>query len=606
LSGESTTQFHAVELSTPQIPIPAGEYEWDFNVDNVLTYANAATGANPVVNYNVSGRDTAQLIVESAAHCRDTVKKSIFVVHSFTKLRETNSYSQDFNTDNGGWIAGGDNSSWMHGQLAGPVVNMDASANGQGMAWDTNPTGTGISNDREQSWVLCPCFNFQSTKKPIISMDIWSDTPLLNDGAVLQYNLTGNVENDADWKVVGAPEQGANWYDETGISSSPGNQSVDPNGNDVGWTGIYGGWRKAAYKLDPLNGQQTVMFRIAFASNVPRREGFAFDNVFVGERTRTVLLESFTNSSAAANTELHNDFFSAFASNSTELAKLQFHTQFPGNDPLNNANPEINNSRAAFYGITETGKFSIDGTVVNGVSALTKIYDDRVLTPSPIRIVISHAKDGEVVKINTTLKNITGQVLPTTGLTFFVAIAEKSITDSNYLGTEDDEFKFVARKMLPDASGTTITQDIPALGQISLPEIIWNDPGLLPGGQASIVVFIQNTEGGNKTVIQAKIIDATELPDVTTSVSFPEAIGKVLVYPNPANHSVTIQYDEPLKDAMQIRFVDTFGKEVFNGTMPRGERSTSIRTADITPGMYLIRFRTESGAVAWGKVVITH
>jgi hypothetical protein len=229
-----------------------------------------------------------------------------------------------------------------------------------------------------------------------------------------------------------------------------------------------------------------------------------------------------------------------------------------------------------------------------------------VLTPSPIRIAVSHVKDGEVVKINTTLKNITSQTLPTTGLTFFVAIAEKSITDDAYLGTEDTEFKFVARKMLPDASGTIITEDIPALGQISLPEIVWNDPGLLPGGQASIIVFIQSTEGDNKTVVQSKIVDATVLPDVATGISFPETAGKVLVYPNPANHTVTIQYEEPLTEATQVRFVDTFGKEVFSSTMPRGETSASIRTSDIAPGMYLIRFKRESGAVAWGKVVITH
>jgi hypothetical protein len=604
LTGNSSTTFQAAELSQPPILIPAGNYTWDFNVDDVLTYAAAGSGANPTVNYNVNGRDSARLIVVSNAQCRDTVQKPIFVVPSFTRLREENSYSQDFNTDDGGWIAGGSNSSWAHGQPNGPVVNMDASADGQGMAWDTNPTG--ISNDREQSWVLCPCLNFQRTAKPIISMDVWSDTPLLNDGAVLQYNLTGNIENDADWKVVGVPEQGANWYDETGISSSPGNQSVDPNGNDVGWTGIYGGWKKAAYKLDPLNGQQTVIFRIAFASNVPRREGFAFDNVFIGERTRTVLLESFTNSSQQANTDLHNTFFSNFANNSPELAKIQFHTQFPGADPLNDANSEINNSRAAFYGITETAKFAIDGVVVNAPAGLTKIYDDRVLTPSPIRITISHNKDGEVVKINTTLKNITGQVLPTTGLTFFVAIAEKSITDSDYLGTEDDEFKFVARKMLPDASGTIITEDIPALGQISLPEIVWNDPGLLPGGQASIIVFIQSTAGDNKTVVQSKIIDATELPDVATGIAFPETAGKVVVYPNPANQTVTILYEEPLTEATQVRLVDTFGKEVFSGTIPRGETGSSIRTSDLTPGMYLIRFKRESGAVAWGKVVIRH
>src|SRR5690349_7806013 len=104
LTGNSTTIFQAVELSQPPISIPAGNYTWDFNVDDLLTYAAAGSGANPTVNYNVNGRDSARLVVVSNAQCRDTVQKSIFVVPSFTRLREENSYSQDFNADDGGWI----------------------------------------------------------------------------------------------------------------------------------------------------------------------------------------------------------------------------------------------------------------------------------------------------------------------------------------------------------------------------------------------------------------------------------------------------------------------------------------------------------------------
>jgi hypothetical protein len=215
-------------------------------------------------------------------------------------------------------------------------------------------------------------------------------------------------------------------------------------------------------------------------------------------------------------------------------------------------------------------------------------------------------KENGVVKINTTLKNITSQSLPTTGFTYFVAIVERSITDPDYLGAEDTEFKFVARKMLPDAGGTIITQDIPSLGSIALPEVIWNSPGLLPGGEASILVFIQSTEGDNKTVVQSKIVPTTNVPDLTTGTTFPETAGKVVVYPNPANHTVTIQYEEPLRESMDVRFVDTFGKEVYSGTMPKGDQRASIRTSDIAPGMYLIRFRKQSGATAWGKVVISH
>jgi hypothetical protein len=49
-------------------------------------------------------------------------------------------------------------------------------------------------------------------------------------------------------EVLGETGTGINWYDGSGISSSPGNQTA----NDYGWTGTYTGWKKAIYKLDDV------------------------------------------------------------------------------------------------------------------------------------------------------------------------------------------------------------------------------------------------------------------------------------------------------------------------------------------------------------------
>ncbi len=120
-------------------------------------------------------------------------------------------------------------------------------ATGTGQAWVTNLDGP--NNPSEQSWVMSPCFDFSQSTKPVISLDIWSDTPRRLDGAVLQYTDAGNIANDANWIVLGQVGQGINWYDQNGISASPGNQAAV----DAGWTGDatggrYKSWVHAIYQ----------------------------------------------------------------------------------------------------------------------------------------------------------------------------------------------------------------------------------------------------------------------------------------------------------------------------------------------------------------------
>ncbi len=593
----STTSFAASTSNIPDANIQS--YTWNFAKGGVLTIGSAGTGKTPSVNYTSVGIDSAQLIVTTNANCKDTVQKPIYIVPSYPAITEINSYSQDFEGGTDGWIAGGVNSSWAHGHPAGSVVNKDGSASGNGNAWDTNLTGN--SNSGEQSWVLSQCYNFAGAARPIISLDIWSDTPAGNDGAVLQYNVDGNIEDDGNWIVIGQIGQGVNWYDESGISSSPGNQAA----NDLGWTGVYGGWRRATYKLDNLIGQSKVVFRIAFASNLPRREGFAFDNVFIGERTRTVLLESFTNSSAAANTKTHNDAFRAFSNaNPDEIAKIEFHTAFPGEDPLNKANLEINNSRTAFYGITNAPMFSLDGTVINTTAGLLDLYNSRVLTPSPIRINTTLVKDGELVRIQTTLTNATTQTLPTAGVNIFTAIVEKSITESSMLGSNGDpEFVYVAKEMLPTAAGIKLTQDLAPQQTIVIEEVVWSNRDLITSGNGAVVVFVQGIEGGNKNVYQSKILDATVEPDLVTGIE-PGYAAQVAIYPNPTRGQLHVQLPLAASQALPVTLIDGFGREVYTSQFNTGEKTKTISTTEFANGVYILQLRSAKGELVRKKIIV--
>ncbi|HEY9047643.1 MAG TPA: T9SS type A sorting domain-containing protein [Ohtaekwangia sp.] len=585
----SNTNFLAATSNIPDANIQS--YAWNFAKNNALTIGSATGGKTPTVSYSSIGTDSVQLIVTTTANCKDTVQKPVYIVPSYPAITEDNSYTQGFEAGTDGWIAGGTNSSWAWGHPAETIQS-------PGKVWDTNLTG--VSNTGEQSWVLSQCFDFTQSEKPIISFDIWSDTPSGNDGAVLQYNENGNIENDNNWTVIGQIGQGTNWYDESGISSSPGNQSA----NDVGWTGIYGKWKRATFKLDNLIGKSNVVFRIAFASNLPRRDGFAFDNVFIGERTRTVLLESFTNSSAGANTKAHNDIFSAFSVNSPEIAKVEFHTAFPGEDPLNRANVEINNSRTAFYGITAAPAFALDGTIVNTLADLTQLYNDRVLTPSPLRIAINLVKDGDVVRIHTTLTNSSNDVVAAAGINAFTAIVEKTITDAAYLGSNGDtQFNFVAKELLPTAAGIKLTQDLNPGESFALPEVVWSDRNLLASGNGAVVVYVQSIVGGNKNVYQSKIVDATVEPELVTGIEHGLA-SQISVYPNPARGTINIQLPEAARYSMPVNLLDGFGREVYSNAFAAGEKQKAINTTNYAAGIYILQIKASNGELVRKKVVL--
>lgn len=597
----SVTSF----VATTSIPVQT--YNWDFALNDVLA-PNSATSTIGVPStthtYSNTGKDLVRLIVTTSANCQATVIKPIYMVPTYTQITPDDSYAQNF-TVNDGWIAGGINSSWELG------VPSAAPAPITGNAWDTKLSGP--NNPNENSWVMSGCFDFTSSTKPVISLDIWSDVPNGVDGAVLQYNITGNVENvlnspdpDGDWVTVGEVGSGINWYNENGISNSPGNQTTV----STGWTGKYAQWRKAIYKLDEVTGMQKVVFRIAFASSQPRGEGFTFDNVFVGERSRVVLLENFTNSFSSPTVSAptaHNAYYRNFGNVLTgELVKVQYHTAFPGADPINNMNQQMNNARAAFYGITEVPTARLDGDFRNGNIIngwLDDINDDRVLTPSAIRLGISAVKVGSVVKINTTIENTTSQALSLEGAHLFTVIVQKSITDPTLLSTSGNaEFVYVAKQMLPNPAGLKLEGSLaPGATYTGLSELTWENPN----GDA-IVVFVQSIDGNNKNVYQALYLDNPPLPDVILSTEDPAYAERINLFPNPANSEINIQLPMAVTKATSMRVIDTYGRTVVENSFAPGETKKVINTREMLDGMYILQITTPEGKSATRKVMVIH
>jgi hypothetical protein len=592
----TTTQFLATEASS----LPLSNFGWDFHVQNLLTTTAEGSGANPLVKYNKDGTDSVRLIVATAAGCKDTIQKIVYVVPKFKRIVTDTSYLQNFDSGPDSWLTGGINSSWELGLPNGKTIIGDATT-GAGNAWATNLTGS--TNKNESSWVLSQCYNFTGAQKPVISLNIWSNTPSGIEGAVLQYNENGNIEDDASWNVVGDVNEGINWYDDSGIANSPGNQSSA----DVGWSGDakssdgkYSKWVKAIYKLDDLIGKDNIVFRVAFGGGParPDYDGFSFDDVFIGERTRIVLLENFTNSSTSATT--HNAAYKNLGT-TAEIVKIQYHTAFPGSDPIHDLNNQMNDARTAFYGITQSPTMRIDGDYQTGVIStwLTSLYDERTLTPSGLRInILTNKESNGEVKIKLEIKNISGLTVPLSGTHLFTAIVEKSITDPTLLGSSgNSEFVYVAKQLLPSPTGKLIPNDL-LPGETYVDSVMWTN---LTGD--AIVAFVQNIEGNNKNVYQSQVNLSPDLPNPVTAIEhiLPEQIN---IYPNPAVNEFLLELPSKVDSDVTIQMIDQVGRVQNCGIIHSGRNSTTINVESFSQGIYILQLGTEKTGIVRRKVMI--
>ncbi len=165
-------------------------------------------------------------------------------------------YVQGWENGNGGWVAGGESSTWALGTptTAGGVA---AAYNGSN-AWLTNLTGN--YNPSERSFIESPCFDLSSLSNVRVRLGVFWETEGAYDGLNMQYSLDGGQT----WLVAGALGAGVNWYNRANTVSNP-NQPQWANTGAAG-TGS-GGWLPAEIILPQLANQANVRFRFYFSSD---------------------------------------------------------------------------------------------------------------------------------------------------------------------------------------------------------------------------------------------------------------------------------------------------------------------------------------------------
>ncbi|NOT73833.1 MAG: T9SS type A sorting domain-containing protein [Cyclobacteriaceae bacterium] len=682
-SNETSTAFGASSPFTPVGNLPADDtdivglasdviakYDWDFGdaspiVSRTGLANDAAYNANVVTHtYSSIGRKDINLTVTSLIGCVNSLalqnsyrsivvlpRQSLVVVPPAT----TGVLVEDFEGPSGQqWQVWGtgttiplmkqglSSATWEYGPYYSGIAVPDDTDISKVNIWKTNLTGPlttlpdGITQVRtykagEKSALYSPSFDLSSLTRSMISFNSVVQTEQ-SDGVVLEYSTDDlNIADpNKKWWALGQIDDGEDWFTDQGIAGRPGTQGS----NDFGWSGPeIKKWQAPKHVLDaifkdPVTNASIIpnktVFRWAIGSAASGIgvQGFALDNVRIGDRTRTILLESFTsasNSNPTAEEKIQNGKIADFISTSigTEVVKINYHLGFPAKDPFNEDNPGDPSSRALLYNITATPKSLLDGEKDD----LDRKFEDWVpnlyqkrtlqLAQADVEITTSTLADNQIqidAKITATV--LTG--IPASTI-LHVAILEQTVPAASLSSTQqamiksgETSFEYVMKRMLPSAAGTRFGTPLPNTVARTF-SFVWT-PELkklyAPTGDLAIAVFLQQEERPHE-IYQVEIKRNLSEPAVVTGLE-PAFAEKITFFPVPANHELNILLPGVLAQDAPLQMIDQMGKVIQLSSIPGGSSQKVINTSDLAAGVYILQIEVGKENFVRKKVMVIH
>jgi PKD repeat protein len=597
----SPTQFTDLsQSSTDQI----ATWAWDFG-DGIGT----SSVQNPSYTYQSEGTYWVKLTITTQDGLGTYILHKRIDIFPVRTINESQTYAENFESGTGGWITHGtvtvdqtaiDSTSWKLQTPSGYAIT-----NANGVSWVTDnrdntsrpTTKTYNYNDNEQSYIESPCFDITGLSRPMISFDFWSDTDQGSDGLVLLYT----IDDGTTWFRLGAENLGIDWYDSKAILGSPGNSSTTDNAANQGWSGnTTKAWRTARFSLtealQKMNGftSKVIRFRLAFGSNSDNPagtdfDGFAFDNITIGNRNRVVLLEYFINegvTNAGTYDKAAKDF--PGTGNTNEIISIHHHTGFPAVDAINEQNKQDPSARAFHHGVREVPRGIVDGYTRDTLLGqwATDYYADRTLIISPFNISIAQPTvSGTQLSVNATITALQSFDRP---LVLHVVVIDSVVTSNGV------QFYNVTRKMLPDAAGTY--HNTPwQTGTTKNLSYTWDFGSLATSGFRA-VVFIEDYE--TKEIYQAGFstftsgrTNGTQGQQQVTGVNSQVDELPVKLFPNPATTQLNVALEGVSATPVQWQVIAMSGKIVQQGTWQAGSSQKALDVSQLPEGMYILRMQ---------------
>ena len=294
-----------------------------------------------------------------------------------------------------------------------------------------------------------------------------------------------------------------------------------------------------------------------------------------GSTTFKPMFEKFTSSTcgpcASYNNATFNPFYTAQNANFNYVA---YQMDFPGNgDPYFTAEA---GTRFDYYGGTGITDLRINGasySTGNNQATLTTHMNTEAAKPAYFEL-----NAGREILNNTATVNYTITPYLSGNYTLHAAVIEK-VTTSNVSSNGETSFKHVMMKMIPNASGTSISTSAGTsiTGQISvsLATTFIEDMNDL-----EVILFIQ--DNNTKQVMQSK----TAQVGLLSNDGF--VSNKINIFPNPANDFIQLSNI----DQANITITDMTGKVVLNQV--NVSEDASINISNLTSGVYFVSVNAEN------------
>ncbi|MCB0476557.1 MAG: T9SS type A sorting domain-containing protein [Crocinitomicaceae bacterium] len=584
IGGVSNTQF---VNNTPAID-SVTMWSWSFGDPG----NNTSTQFEPLFDYTQNGSYLVTVIGETDYGCIDTAMKAIWI----REYVQSYPYFADFETGNYGWVPDtlvGVNNSWEWGAPSGTTINSAYSG--------SNVLMTSLNdnhNNNEFSFIISPCFDFSQLKRPMIKIKLWGETNQ-GDGMKIEYGDQG-----ADYFPLGTVDKGINWYDDfvTGLIEADPNNTTSPEG----WFGSTGGWIDARYQLDTLVGDTMVRFKIIFGSDIAQTlDGFAIDDIWIGERERTVLVEHFTNYTdglSQISTPVFNGVIDEPTLNdySMDLVNVQYHTRQTTSELLNANYPSGPSARQNYYGLDSIPYVINDGIAFRGtVSAwyndLEKL-ESRTLVDPQFAIDLNMTQTGANIDVQVDFTS--NEDIGNKEVVVRIAVVEDSVDLSGF-GVSGIH-RNTLLSFLPGASGTSFSQiwNIGSTGSVFQSTTVTNGFNL---NNLDVVVWIQDKD--SKEVYQAisgkisTILGLTGVHDESAAMDF-------MIYPNPTIGSATLLLNNSFKENGQIYIHDASGRLIETLTINKFQEQIELSNKDYKNGMYFVSVVNPQGQKMTKKMVV--
>jgi hypothetical protein len=574
---------------------PEAEFSWNkecFDSPSNITFTNNTESDDAIKSYKWIIRDTVyttqnlskkfystgsypvKLIVVSSYYCTDTIIKTLNLRPIYA-LKDT-SYFENFEGSKTYWYVDSvTNANWVWGTPSGTQISDTYSGS---KAYYTKISGTRKS---QQLVLSSQCFDFSDVKKPYAELWMKYANTENAEGAVLQYTTDGSD----NWSTIGNLSSGVNWYSGNAITSKPG-------GQNYGWTGTELSWTQARHNLDSLSGLQNVKFRIVYGENASaeKLDGFAIDNFYLGVRTKTVLLEQFTNYSSSDARNANDTLYSILDEAGIDATLIQYHTSFPGTDTLNQVNQTDPAARALQYGISKVPVCILDGAYSSAYK-----YDFSSNYPNTTDISVNALLD-PVFDINVTSTYNVPKIKGTATITAledisnhkvsaYIAVVENIVVQDN--GVSKTYYN-VLKKLLPSAAGYSISGSWTTGQSVSVPFEWEYTTEVYNSKNVKLVAFIQDDESNQ--IYQTSIVDTDP---ITAVESLTDNTLDFKVYPNPAHEYATFVFDKYLPENCYLQIFNEGGKKVKSVSLNRGVNMLRTDVNDLPNGIYIVKLMKE-------------